>query len=276
VLKKFKKHMEKKDLDRIKGMIMASQSVDLCFVLDATFSMHPFIDGVKSTVREIIGELQGMMKYMSFRLGCVVYRDVGDARRFEVHKFSGSISALEGFLQGIKAEGGGDQCEDVLGGLAEAADFDWKFHNKILILCADAPCHGANFHDGCIDSYPNGVFEGSRDAAHVLPRLKQQDVNFTFLKINHSTDKMIQKFDELGGGGGGWISTAELKGFDNSDSLTKALADSIKKSVKDSVVKATSTSQAVAEKKMAKSSATFTAVNRLEKLSELSAAEDTM
>jgi hypothetical protein len=278
VLKKFKTHMEKKDLDRIKGIIMASQSVDLCFVLDATYSMDPFIGGVLSTVREIIGELQGMMKYLKYRLGCVVYRDVGDAKRFEVHKFSGSISALEGFLANIVATGGDDACEDVLGGLAEASAFDWKYHNKILILCADAPCHGVDFHDGCGDRFPDGVFEGSRNAAPVLQGLRQQDVNFTFLKINHSTDKMVQKFDELGGGG--WISTAELTGLDlhNPKNLTKALTESIKASVKGSVVGATSASQAAADKKLSKK-ATFkrAAVDRLAVLEQgdgRSAAED--
>ena len=49
----------------------------------------------------------------------VGYRDLSDAQRFEVFDFGGASQAptFRAFLGGVRATGGGDSYEDVLGGL---------------------------------------------------------------------------------------------------------------------------------------------------------------
>jgi hypothetical protein len=256
VIKGFRHYMDKKETERIVGALKASQTVDLCFVMDATGSMGHHITGVKDQIRSIIGELQRAMADLNYRLSFVVYRDVGDgASRFQVHDFSSSITELERFAGSIVASGGGDECEDVVGGLAIAADMKWLFHNKMLVLCADAPCHGSMYHVGCNDDYPSGVFPGSKDPAAVLAKLKQNGVQITFLKLNSTTDKMIQEFNRLVGGG------IEIVNLD-----CAKLAASIKESVKASLTKSITASKSKAEKLKPR---TFTAAtSRLETLVE--------
>ena len=83
VIKGFRHYMDKKETERIVGALKASQTVDLCFVMDATGSMGHHITGVKDQIRSIIGELQAAMADLRYRLSFVVYRDVGDgASRF--------------------------------------------------------------------------------------------------------------------------------------------------------------------------------------------------
>ena len=177
------------------------------------------------------------------------------ASRFQVHDFSNSISALETFAGSIVASGGGDECEDVVGGLAIAADMKWLFHNKMLVLCADAPCHGSMYHVGCNDDYPSGDFPGSKDPAAVLAKLKQNGVQITFLKLNSTTDKMIQEFNRLVGGG------IEIVNLD-----CAKLAASIKESVKASLTKSITASKSKAATLKPR---TFTAAtSRLETLVE--------
>ena len=99
----------------------------------------------------------------------------------KVHEFDGSISGFERFLSSVRASGGGDQCEDVIGGLAKASEMTFSFANKVLFLCGDAPCHGSRFHTGCGDNYPDGRFENSRDSHEVINALRQKGIDMTFL-----------------------------------------------------------------------------------------------
>ena len=214
-------------------ILMASQTLDLCFAIDGTGSMGPAMKGVVSTVRSIIGELQDGQKHLKFNLGLVVYRDVGDGdQRFAVYPFDGSISGFEKFLDNQTPTGGADQCEDVLGGLDQVTKLDWQFQNRVLILIADAPCHGDQYHNGCGDDYPSGSFPGSKEAGQVVSALQQSGVDFTFLKINPTTDKMIAKFNELGGGQ--WITTMDINEA-RLDDKHPTFADALKKTIKDSV-----------------------------------------
>ena len=146
--------------------------------------MQNFFTGICSTIRGLIGKLQATMNHMSFEIGCVAYRDVKDKARFEIHNFSGSISKFEQFLESIHTTGGNDQCEDVLGGLAKAAEFNFRFANRVLILCGDAPCHGSKYHDGCGDDFPDGKFNGAVKSKSIIKKLIKKGIDTTFLKIN--------------------------------------------------------------------------------------------
>lgn len=89
--------------------------------------------------------------------------------------------------------GGDDQCEDVVGALQKATLFDWKQQNRIIFLCADAPCHGTDYHDGCNDNHPRGL---GVPIEPILHDLINKGVQIVFWKINGTTDKMISKFNQ--------------------------------------------------------------------------------
>lgn len=76
------------------------------------------------------------------RIAYVGYRDYCDARRFEVMPFTDRdpVSALRTFLEPVKAMGGGDGPEDIVGGLRNVAALDWQARASrachLLVLCA--------------------------------------------------------------------------------------------------------------------------------------------
>jgi hypothetical protein len=51
------------------------------------------------------------------KIGFLAYRDLKDKNRFEKQNFTDNIPLLEKFIGGLKAEGGDDECEDVIGAL---------------------------------------------------------------------------------------------------------------------------------------------------------------
>jgi hypothetical protein len=233
--KKFSAFLRKKDAKFVRDLLQSQQTLSLCFVFDATASMGPFWQGLKACIRSIIAEQQRSMKHFQFELGGVVYRDDVDGNmRFQTHPFSGSISAFERFLDSVQAIGGADQCEDVIGGLKQAADMDFGFVNKLVFLCGDAPCHGSDYHDNCGDT--NGIASNLCPSQPVIQALRQKGVALNFLKINDTTDKMIAKFNEEAGDED-WITTMQLDcdGYDRFDSLTGTMRDGLIKSISSSI-----------------------------------------
>ena len=70
-----------------------------------------------------------------FRLFCM----------FKLSK-SAAIDQVEMFLSNLKPYGGGgDSCEDVIGGLSKALQLDWQARTRIIYLVCDAPPHGNRF-----------------------------------------------------------------------------------------------------------------------------------
>jgi hypothetical protein len=78
------------------------------------------------------------------RVAFVGYRDfVDEEDRIVSINLTEDISAFVDFMDEIKAHGGGDQCEDVFGGLERVLTLDWKLPTKILIHVGDSPQHGS-------------------------------------------------------------------------------------------------------------------------------------
>ena len=65
--------------------------------------------------------------------------------RLEVKDFTDNISEVMDFVTSMKATGGDDAPEDVLGGLDSASKLSWTEDSaRFLVLIADAPMHGKN------------------------------------------------------------------------------------------------------------------------------------
>jgi hypothetical protein len=239
-----KRYHDQQEIDRLKNIFKTAQSIDLCFVLDATGSMAiaQVFQALKNNIRQLIEVMRDCAPYLEYQLSVVAYRDPEDgAGHFEILPFTTSRTEFEIFLANIRGAGGGDQCEDVLGGLKVASGLEWKCYNRLLFLCGDAPCHGTQYHEGCGDSHPEGL--RSVSSKEILHKLVEKQVQMFFWKVNHTTDKMILEFNkEASTSPGRFAGDRDRSCFIETVHIDTANANTILASVKDSISEASSRS----------------------------------
>ena len=74
------------------------------------------------------------------------YRDHCDgAGRIVSIDLTEDALAVMSFMNSVRAAGGGDECEDIFGGLEEVIGLGWKNPNRILIHVGDSPQHGSRY-----------------------------------------------------------------------------------------------------------------------------------
>lgn len=172
-------------------------TVKLCFLMDCTASMQPWLKKAAQHMKEIITTLELQYCTAIFTVAFVGYRDYGDSEQFLIHNFDTS-DRIEHFIQGIVAKGGSDDAEDVAWGLDKLRTaIDWKRPDiGIVYHIADAPAHGLDYHDDRVDDrFPNGDPDGL-DPLEPLMWLSNNHINYTFVRITRQTDRMIDVFEE--------------------------------------------------------------------------------
>lgn len=122
--------------------------LDMLICIDSTGSMQPTIDALGEALAQMADILDGISPKL--RLGVVEYKDYGDVGKAGgkvVQPFTGNVRAARKELAGMRAFGGGDLPEAVLGGLRIALDpreMKWEDEaNKLIVLIGDAPPHPA-------------------------------------------------------------------------------------------------------------------------------------
>jgi len=165
--------------------------------MDWTGSMASWISIAKQKVFEIVAELKRVNgSQTNVRLAFVGYRDHCDGSlRITFQDFVEDPAVIHSFLSPVSASGGGDAPEDIAGALAEAVKANWDSASRIILHFGDAPCHGKQYHD-CADDYPNGDPNGYEPEI-LLRKLMEMDVDYTFARMNNSTDKMIAIFKSV-------------------------------------------------------------------------------
>jgi hypothetical protein len=176
--------------------------VKLCFVMDCTASMEPWIQQAKTKIVDVTNRIQSENPSAEVVVAFVGYRDYGDEERSIVLPFQDPRSVMRE-IRGVFAEGGDDQAEDVAHAMMEAHHLEWTGADlKFVFHIADAPAHGLGFHSPAIsDRFPRGDPDGL-DPRDFVERMSFLDINFTFVKINNSTDTMIEQFHNCYGHGG--------------------------------------------------------------------------
>jgi len=178
-------------------MVKQSEKTDLCFMIDATRSMSSHIEGVKTQITKIATDVQRTNPYLQLRVGITGYRDAleGDGGN-SPFDFTDSLERFVSNVSSIEAKGGGDGCEDVASGYADVLRFSWSSPTRVLFFIADAPSHGARYHDGGNDNHP----AGDHGIPEKLRQLKAMNIDVVFCSINNSTRKMIEVMNaDLGG-----------------------------------------------------------------------------
>eukprot|EP01127_Copromyxa_protea_P012712 TRINITY_DN3334_c0_g4_i1.p1 TRINITY_DN3334_c0_g4~~TRINITY_DN3334_c0_g4_i1.p1 ORF type:complete len:2536 (-),score=396.53 TRINITY_DN3334_c0_g4_i1:97-7002(-) len=181
----------------VKGSV--STTVDLCFCIDCTGSMSPYLLSVKQLVKGIATELIGEIKKhypsldLSVRYAFVPYRDFGDAATKKLD-FTNFLETFVSAVEEQHAGGGGDEPEDVLGALEEVASLSWESSARYLIWIGDAPGHGSECHGSELaDDHPHPK-SSIRDITRSLVGKK---INMMFCRIKESvTKKMELAFQE--------------------------------------------------------------------------------
>lgn len=176
--------------------------VKLCFVMDCTASMGPWIAQAKATTWDMIRTVREAHPDAEILVGFVGYRDYGDKDRMTVIPFQ-PVKFTMKEIRNVYAEGGEDDAEDVAHAVMEAHHLDWREADvKVVVHIADAPAHGMQFHCPSVsDRYPRGDPDGL-DPRDFVERMSFLDIDYTFVKITSSTDTMIEQFHNCYGHGG--------------------------------------------------------------------------
>ncbi|TGJ71111.1 hypothetical protein EYR41_003102 [Orbilia oligospora] len=179
------------------GLFKAICSTDLLFLIDTTNSMSPYIEAAKKQVRSIVNDIKAtFLDEADVRMAIVGYKDHCDSPNIQFLDFTSSADQVLSFLHILRATGGADAPEDVLGGLHKALHANWKCKTKCIVHIADAPPHGRTSHNlgDRADNYPNpGSEPHGLQLAPLIDLMIQRQINYSLLRINHSTDLMAYK-----------------------------------------------------------------------------------
>ncbi|CAG8571420.1 13986_t:CDS:2 [Dentiscutata heterogama] len=118
-----------------------SMNVDICFVLDCTSSMIDHIKAAKEHISKVTSYVNNNNSNIEFWVGLCGYRDHCDDLRLQIFDFTNSLKKFQTYMTNkVKAEGGGDYPEDVLGGL-DAAITEMLWSNGLVFLFISAMRH---------------------------------------------------------------------------------------------------------------------------------------
>jgi hypothetical protein len=164
---------------------LGAGGLDICFVMDCTSSMAPWIEAAKTTIKDMIAALPP--DEPNKRVAFVGYRDFSDGPA-QVQRFTEDVNSVVHFIDAQNAMGGADIPEDVAGGLAAALGLEWKAETRTVVLVTDAPCHGQKYHNE-MDSYPDGDPTGL-SMVKLMQAFRLSHIDFTLVQLTSSTDKM--------------------------------------------------------------------------------------
>lgn len=165
--------------------IVGSKGLDVCFVMDCTASMGPWIEAAKATLKDMIRDLPS--EEPNKRVAFVAYRDLADGPA-QCRSFTQDVDSVTQFIDSQSPMGGDDIPEDMAGALAVALGLDWRAETRTLVLVSDAPCHGSKYHNET-DMFPQGDPTGLSMVA-LMRALRTAHIDFTFVQLCDGTHKM--------------------------------------------------------------------------------------
>eukprot|EP00011_Vannellida_sp_DIVA3-517-6-12_P010743 CAMPEP_0114603848 /NCGR_PEP_ID=MMETSP0168-20121206/242_1 /TAXON_ID=95228 ORGANISM="Vannella sp., Strain DIVA3 517/6/12" /NCGR_SAMPLE_ID=MMETSP0168 /ASSEMBLY_ACC=CAM_ASM_000044 /LENGTH=681 /DNA_ID=CAMNT_0001814663 /DNA_START=32 /DNA_END=2077 /DNA_ORIENTATION=- len=186
--RKKKEAEQRKETEELRKCV-SNVTVDVCIMLDCTGSMSGVLAEAKKRIKELKDELLGME--LTPRFAFVGYRDFGDEGAIVTQNFvpAREWATVQAVIAAQKANGGGDIPEDISGAFHAASQLSWASKFKLIVHIADAPCHGTKYHD-FKDDHPNC----ERDPTAQLTGLARSGIDYTFLKMTTSTEKMLEFF----------------------------------------------------------------------------------
>ena len=118
-------------------------TLDLLFIMDITESMQDLLDETRDSIKYILDKIKRDSPGIDVRFAYEGYRDFADLKagqKYYTIDFETDLDLFKSKLNEITAIGGGDDAEDVAGGLNAGLKMNWRSNARYAILIADAPC----------------------------------------------------------------------------------------------------------------------------------------
>ena len=120
--------------------------INLCFVLDSTHSMTPYIETAKSKIQTITSDIKTYLSThcgsnSDLQVGFVTYKVRGSHGHLKYITFTDNLKKLQTFVNKQEASYGRGN-EDKEDGILKALEFDWNGTIKFMVLIGDMPDHG--------------------------------------------------------------------------------------------------------------------------------------
>ena len=211
-----------------------SDGLDLCFVVDTTGSMGPYIDDAKANMREILSVLAS--KGDNYRVALVDYRDfperTGNSQDYPSMvqlEFTSDDDAIIAAINELSLGYGGDTPETVYSGLIAAVGLDWRPDSaKAIIVMGDAePLDPEPFTGYTLDSVVTALFNADiavdieHSDARVLGDAADSLIKVYTIGTNPNTEA-VDYFSQISDFTGG-----AYTGVDNAADVSDAIIDSI-------------------------------------------------
>ena len=171
-------------------------TLDLLFIMDITESMQDLLDETRDSIKYILDKIKRDSPGIDVRFAYEGYRDFADLKegqKYYTIDFETDLDLFKSKLNEIKAIGGGDDAEDVAGGLNAGLKMNWRSNARYAILIADAPGHGNQYHDNDVqDDYGNGDPNGLV-LEELMEKYVDNNINLCLTKIDDYTDIMFDR-----------------------------------------------------------------------------------
>lgn len=144
------------------GTAQTDRKADIVFCIDATGSMDPCFNGIKTNLDEF---LKGLSSHgaVDWRFRILAYRDKHDPRcgvPWQNFEFTNSESTFLNQLNSVTPNGGGDAPESTLDALFLSVNSKWRNDSglqRVIVLLTDADSH-PTLHSSTYD-YPDNDVE---------------------------------------------------------------------------------------------------------------------
>ncbi len=208
-------------------------TVKICFVMDCTESMGPWMQAAKDHIQELIYDARETYLDASFDVAFVGYRDYGSKQQHIVFDFMGPEELVR-HIRPIKPKDGDDEAEDVAWGLFYASKLNWgEAGVKMIYHIGDAPAHGDFFTRRHVsDRYPEGDPK-FLDPRQMIREWSQQGYHYTFVRITRFTDTMVEHFHNS------WIGGGTFRVIDLSRRGPHGFLDAVRDSLNDTLTQCT-------------------------------------
>ena len=171
-------------------------TLDLLFIMDITESMQDLLDETRDSIKYILDKIKRDSPGIDVRFAYEGYRDFADLKagqKYYTIDFETDLDLFKSKLNEITAIGGGDDAEDVAGGLNAGLKMNWRSNARYAILIADAPGHGNQYHDNEVqddygDGDPNGLV-----IEELMEKYVDNNINLCLTKIDEYTDIMFDR-----------------------------------------------------------------------------------
>lgn len=150
---------------------MATDEINVSFVVDATGSMGDEIKYLKTEMGDVLGRVKEENPGCKVMTSSVFYRDEKDDYVTRESDFSENTQTTIDFLNKQEAGGGGDMPEAVHTALNKAVnEFKWteSAKTKIIFLVLDAPPH---YKTDVVNNIQNSISNAAKKGIKIIPVL---------------------------------------------------------------------------------------------------------